>query len=173
METKETSAGASEMPQPPKTSNLEDGGDAGAGFGEDAHPQPGPAGSGPRQAPTRQITPPCLWGGGGGGVFLGWLVGCFSYIRGKGWSPAERKVLQSLGVSRQCGWKTGAQRLSRPPPTTRFPRPAPKFTPRKASDRGLLKKTFCGEETSFLRMRKKKNPQFISLQRANDFPSGD
>lgn len=145
----------------------------GQGLGRMRTPSPAPPAPDPARLRPDKSPLPAFGAGGGGGVFLGWLVGCFSYIRGKGSSPAERKVLQSLEVSRQCGWKTGAQRLSRPPTTTPFPRPAPKFTPRKASDRGLLKKTFCGEETSFLRMRKKKNPQFISLQRANDFPSGD
>lgn len=55
-----------------------------------------------------------------------------------------------MGV-RECGRETAAQRRPGPP----VPEPAP--TPRKAPVRGFLRKSFCGEETSFLHMQNPSN----------------
>lgn len=129
---------ASEIPWTPKTFKCDGGGYAAAGFGKDAHLHMHPAAR-PHTTPGTQVANHPL------------LRGFYLLLEGRK-RHAWRGRCCRMGVSAMRR-KAGAQRRSGPP-VPEHPTPSPK----KAAGRGLFKKTFCGEEISFLHMKKKKNP---------------
>lgn len=142
---------ASEIPRTPKTFKCDGGGYAAAGFGKDAHPHMHPAAR-PHTTPGTQVANHPL------------LRGFYLLLEGRK-RHAWRGRCCRMGVS-AMRWKAGAQRRSGPP-VPEHPTPSPK----KAAGRGLFKKTFCGEEISFLHMKKKKSSNSFLCSAQTTFPA--